>query len=64
LRCLIQLNRLAASLRMPADWLRKQADAGRIPCLVVGNCRWFNPDAVELALAELATQKVEVVSAK
>ena len=57
---LLPLNRLAALLRLPAAWLKAEADAGRLPVLVVGKRRLFNPVAVEEALAERAATSREV----
>jgi hypothetical protein len=50
----IPLHRLAARLRLPSEWLKAEADAGRIPCLRVGRRTLFNPEAVERAIADLA----------
>jgi excisionase family DNA binding protein len=60
---LLPLSRLAARLRLPADWLREEALAGRIPCLRVGRKLLFNADAVEKALAERAGREVVAVAA-
>ena len=38
----INLTALAAALQLPRDWLKKQAEAGRIPCLRVGRKLRFN----------------------
>jgi excisionase family DNA binding protein len=51
---LLTLNRLAAELRLPRDWLRREAKAGRLPCLRVGRRLVFNLAAVEQALADRA----------
>jgi hypothetical protein len=56
MRLLLPLNRLAEHLRLPADWLRGEAEGGRIPCLKVGRRMLFNPEAVEEALAEQAAR--------
>jgi excisionase family DNA binding protein len=53
---LLPLNRLAARLRLPSDWLRAAALAGRIPCLRVGRRLLFNAEAVERALAQIAAE--------
>jgi hypothetical protein len=45
---------LSSRLRLPRDWLRGEALAGRIPCLKIGRKLLFNPDAVEKTLAERA----------
>jgi hypothetical protein len=56
----VTLVDLAERLKLPRDWLRYEADAGRIPCLRVRGRLRFNPFAVELALAVRATQGREV----
>jgi excisionase family DNA binding protein len=54
LTLLVTIHRLAYRLKLPAPWLRAQAEAGKIPCLKVGRRVLFNPAAVERALAEMA----------
>ena len=56
----LSLARLAARLRLPREWLRDEALAGRLPCLRVGCKLLFNPAAVEQALAERAAINREV----
>ena len=46
----LPLEPLAARLGVPIAWLKREADAGRIPFLSVGRRRLFNPDTVALAL--------------
>jgi hypothetical protein len=53
---LLSLPRLAARLRLPREWIEKEAVAGRLPCLRIGKRLFFNPDAVERALAKLAAE--------
>ena len=48
---LITLSRL---LKLPATWLKEEADAGRIPCLRVGRARLFDPAAVQQTLRRRA----------
>jgi hypothetical protein len=48
------LGALAHRTYLPVEWLRKQVDAGTIPCLQVGRRRVFSLDAVEAALDEMA----------
>jgi len=36
---------------VPADWLKDQADEGKVPCLKVDKQYLFNPPAVQAALA-------------
>ncbi len=52
----LTLYPLAERLRLSADWLREQADAGRLPHIRAGNRYVFNPAAVTAALAQLAAQ--------
>jgi excisionase family DNA binding protein len=56
----ITLNRLATELKLPKDWLRHEAIAGRLPCLRVGRKILFNLSAVNQALADRATKCQEV----
>ena len=51
---LLTLQRLAARLRLPREWLGDEALAGRLPCLRVGHKLLFNLSAVEQLLAERA----------
>jgi len=53
---LTSLHGLAKELRLPIQWLKVEADAGRIPCLRAGRKRLFNPEAVLNVLAERAAQ--------
>ena len=52
---------LSRRLRLPADWLKAEAQAGRIPCLRAGRRTLFNPDAVERVLLERAAKGAEHV---
>lgn len=61
MEALTNLAGLSARLRLPADWLRAEALAGRIPCLKVGRKLLFSPDAVEKALAERAAAERQEV---
>ncbi len=60
---LLTLHRLAAHLRLPREWLRAEAIAGRLPCLRVGRKLLFNLPAVERILAERAASNAEAVHA-
>jgi hypothetical protein len=51
---LVSLNRLAAELHLPRNWLKQEAQAGRLPCLRVGRRLLFNVAAVEQVLADRA----------
>lgn len=53
------LEALAAALALPKGWLRDEADAGRIPCLMVGTRRRFDLQAVRDALAKRAAAEAE-----
>jgi hypothetical protein len=45
---------MARRLRVPAKWLREEAEDGRIPHLKAGKALLFHPDAVEQVLLERA----------
>lgn len=47
----IKLKELARSTRLPAAWLRREADEGRLPCIKAGRIRMFDPEAVKAALS-------------
>lgn len=51
---LYNLFGLARELRLPVDWLRHETNAGRIPCLRIGNRYRFNIESVRKSLAERA----------
>ena len=51
---LLSLSRLSRRLGVTQQWLRDQADAGKIPCLKAGNRYLFNPVAVQENLAAKA----------
>jgi hypothetical protein len=51
---LLPLNPTARSLRVPARWLRAEAEAGRIPHLKAGRVLLFDVDAVERVLLDRA----------
>jgi hypothetical protein len=57
---LLPLNKLADSLGLPAAWLEREADAGRLPCIRAGKRRMFDPEAVLRALGERATAEAAV----
>lgn len=50
----VSLDEIARTLNLPAQWLKAEADAGRIPCLRAGRRRLFNLEAVERSLANRA----------
>lgn len=51
---LIHLPGLARRLGVPASWLRREADAGRLPCVRAGSQRLFDSELVERVLLERA----------
>jgi hypothetical protein len=53
---LVPINVAARWLRVPAGWLRAEAEAGRIPCLRAGKAILCDFAAVEAALLERAQQ--------
>lgn len=53
---LLSLGRMARHLGVTQQWLRNQADAGKVPCLKADARYLFNPVAVQEALAEKAAQ--------
>jgi hypothetical protein len=48
------LRATAKAVGVPASWLRAQAEAGRVPSLVIGRRRLFNVAAVRRAVLQLA----------
>ncbi len=46
----IPIRQTAHRLGVPTAWLKREADAGRLPCLRVGRRRMFAPDAVRAEL--------------
>lgn len=49
---LLTLHKLAERTGLPAAWLKREADAGRLPCIRAGRLRMFDLAAVLKALAE------------
>lgn len=54
---ILSLPALARRLKIPATWLRAEADAGRLPHLRAGRIRLFNQKRVEAVLADRAAQE-------
>ena len=52
----VNVKTAAFELGVPAAWLRREADAGRVPCLRAGRNRLFDVEAVVSSLAQLAAQ--------
>ena len=50
----ITLSQMARRVRVPVGWLRAEAEAGRVPCLLAGRAMLFNAQAVERVLSERA----------
>ncbi len=48
----IRLDELARTTRLPAAWLKREADAGRLPVIRAGKMRLFDVSLVLRALAE------------
>jgi len=48
----VPLNVLARKTLLPAAWIRREADAGRLPCIRAGRRRMFDVAAVLKALTE------------
>jgi excisionase family DNA binding protein len=53
---LLILARMARRLGVTNEWLRAEADAGRVPCLRAGKRYLFNPEAVQQVLARRAAE--------
>ena len=51
---LLSLARCARHIGVTSAWLRIEAKAGRVPCLLAGKRLLFNPTAVQEALATKA----------
>jgi hypothetical protein len=48
---LLTLNQLAERTGLPAAWLKREADAARVPCIRAGRLRMFDLHAVLSTLA-------------
>lgn len=53
---LLTTARMARQLGISCDWLREQADAGKIPCLKIGDRYFFSAAAVRDAMAVMAAR--------
>jgi excisionase family DNA binding protein len=58
---LLSLPALAKALNLPEEWIKAEADAGRIPHLRIGKRYRFNFEAVVRMLAERAAKDTEGV---
>ena len=56
---LLDIDQLAEHTGIAATWLQSEADGGRIPSLLAGRRRLFNPAAVERVLLDRAAATVE-----
>lgn len=56
---LLTLDELSDRTGLPAAWLRREADAGRLPCICAGRRRMFDLAAVLSALAERQSKGVD-----
>lgn len=50
----LTLSRMARRLGVTAQWLREEAEAGRLPCVKAGKRYIFEPQAVQSELARRA----------
>ena len=57
---LISLSELARRTGLPIAWLRREADAGTIPCLRAGRLRMFDLNAVREVLDTRSRKAPEV----
>jgi len=48
----LRVEELAKATRLPAAWLKREADGGRLPCIRAGRLRMFDLASVLKALAE------------
>jgi excisionase family DNA binding protein len=58
---LLSLPALAEALNLPEEWIKAEAEAGRIPHLRIGKRYRFNSEAVIRTLAERAAKTGEGV---
>jgi len=56
---LLPLCRMARQIRVSQQWLRGEADSGRVPCLKAGKQYLFNPEAVQETLAKAAASNCQ-----
>ena len=46
----VSVHGLSDITKLPSSWIKREADAGRIPCMRVGRSRMFDPELVHKAL--------------
>jgi hypothetical protein len=51
---LLPVGPMARRLRVPAKWLREEAEAGRVPCLKADRAFLFDPETTEAVLLQRA----------
>jgi hypothetical protein len=51
---LVTARQLAGRLRVPATWIKQEAEAGRIPCIRAGREYLFDAETVAAMLLERA----------
>ena len=54
----LRLEELSKVIRLPAAWIRREADAGHLPCIRAGRRRVFDLAAVLKALANRQNKAV------
>ena len=59
---LLPLAAMARRLRVRSDWLRAEAEAGRVPSLPAGDRFLFDAEAVEKALLKRAAEGEGVIN--
>ena len=55
----LSVKQLAQTLGLPASWIRREALAGRLPCLRAGRSLRFDLAQVEASLARAASKGVK-----
>ena len=56
---LVSVKALSERTGLPAQYIRREADAGRLPCIRVGRRRMFDLDAVRRELVARAEREVK-----
>jgi hypothetical protein len=55
----VQITQLSRTIGLPAAWIRREADAGRLPCIRAGRLRMFDTEAVLRVLAERQSKGIK-----
>ena len=58
----VSSRQAAMRLGLPIVWLKREARAGRIPCLRLGNRMRFHVEAVERSLLERVNRQEESIA--